>query len=189
MDTACVPPRAGCRKMSNFSLCPGQSWPRSAPCPSVPPTPPQRILGTQSSASPQISPGQGWREGSRSPEAAPHRGVPRDPRPQSIPLPVGVSPGVGALPAPGPGPPGELQLAGGGPGRGRSQLHGSQGHIPGIAASCAVGAGKGHPCAGGRLPGPPAGQGTQLAPRHQAQAPAQPGSSSTQRPARMGWFL
>lgn len=48
---------------------------------------------------------------------------------------------------------GLLQLASMDPGHGHSQLHGSQGHILGIAESFAVHPGKGHPCAGKQLLG------------------------------------
>lgn len=56
-------------------------------------------------------------------------------------------------------PPPVLQLADRDPGQGRSQLRCSQGHIPGIAGCFAVHTGKGHPCAGRQLLGPPPGQG------------------------------
>lgn len=55
---------------------------------------------------------------------------------QIMPRAVGV-PAQGLQP-----PPKELQLAGRGPGHRHSQLHGSQGHIPGIAGSFAVQQGK-----------------------------------------------
>lgn len=70
---------------------------------------------------------------------------------------------------------GKLQLAGRDPGHGCSQLHSSQGHIPGIAGSFAVHTGKGHPCARRQLPGPPPGQGRgRSSPVRQRGSPAAP---------------
>lgn len=104
------------------------------------------------------------------PHASCHAGMvyrqQRDLGPQRLPRLVGAMAqwAVGNASPRAPAPPGspsegELQLAGRDPGHGCSQLHSSQGHIPGIAGSFAVHAGKGHPCARRQLPGPPPGQG------------------------------
>lgn len=101
MDTARVPPRAGCRKMSNFSLCPGQSWPRSAPCPN---TPPAHFGHAEFSFSPNF-PRAGLERGVQEPRGCPAPWGTLRPAPPEHPPAGGCQPGGGGTASPGARPP------------------------------------------------------------------------------------